>query len=115
MSSDQENTRNAALARFAAWAAVGVLFMLGCITPIGFLLWVPAALLASVLIAVGVRSPRYFFAFVFGLGLTLVSLGLTNGTYVLMLLYGSVLVGGGVVFYTAFGPRTSHADPPAGG
>lgn len=103
-----------AAARFAAWAGVGVLFMLGCITPIGFLFWIPAGVLGGVLIGLKVRSPRYFFAFVFGIGLTLISLGLTNGTYVLMLLYGSVLVGGGTVFFLAFGPRTSHADPPSG-
>ena len=101
-------------ARFAAWAAVGVLFMLGCITPTGFLFWIPAAVFAAILIAVGIRSPRYFFSFVFGIGLTLIGLGIVNGTYVLMLLYGSVLVGGGTVFFTAFGPRTSHADPPSG-
>ncbi len=112
MTGDQQNSRNSAVARFLAWAGVGILFMLGNITPIGFLFWIPAGILAGVLIALGVRSPRYFFAFVFGLGVTLIGLGLTNGTYVLMLLYGSVLVGGGTVFFTAFGPRTSHADPP---
>lgn len=100
--------------RFAAWAAVGVLFMIGCISPVGFLLWVPAAALGAVLIALKIRSPRYFFAFVFGLGLTLIGLGITNGTYVIMLLYGTVLVAGGTVFFAAFGPRTSHADPPSG-
>ncbi|MCB0856775.1 MAG: hypothetical protein KDB57_01495 [Solirubrobacterales bacterium] len=101
--------------RFAAWAAVGVLFLLGCITPVGFIFWIPAAILAGALIGFGMRSPRYFFAFVFGLGVTLICLGLVNGTYVIMLLYGSVLVGGGAVFFAAFGPRTSHADPPSGG
>ena len=103
-----------AAGRFIAWAAAGVLFMLGCITPIGFLLWIPAAVLAGVLIAAGIRSPRFFFAFVAGIGLTLISLGILNGTYVIMLLYGSVLTAGGVVFFSAFGPRTSHADPPTG-
>lgn len=103
-----------AAGRFAAWAGAGILFMLGCITPVGSLLWIPAAVLAGVLISLKVRSPRYFFAFVFGIGVTLIGLGIVNGTYVLMLLYGSVLVGGGTVFFTAFGPRTSHADPPSG-
>ena len=36
--------------RFICWGAVGVLFMLGCITPTGFLFWIPAAVLAAVLI-----------------------------------------------------------------
>jgi hypothetical protein len=31
-----------------------------------------------------------------------------------MLLYGSVVIAGGIVFYAAFGPRTSHAEPPGG-
>lgn len=100
------------LPRFLAWAAVGVFFMVGCIAPVGFLAWLPAAILAGLLIALKIRSPRFFFAFVTGLGVTLMTLGLINGTYVLMLLYGSVLVAGGVVFFAAFGPRTSHADPP---
>ena len=102
------------LARFLAWLAVGVLFMLGCITPPGFLFWIPAAILAAVLIGLGVRSPRFFFAFVTGIGVTLISLGIVNGTYVVMLLYGTVLTAGGIVFFAAFGPRTSHADPPTG-
>lgn len=97
---------------FAGWMAAGVLFMVGCIAPIGFLCWIPAAIVAGALIAAGARSPRYFFSFVAGIGLTLIALGATNGTYVLMLLYGSVLVAGGSVFFAAFGPRTSHADPP---
>ncbi len=101
-------------ARFAAWAAVGVFFMLGCITPPGFLFWIPAVLVAGALIWLGIRSPRYFFAFVVGLGVTLIFLGVINGTYVIMLLYGSVLVAGGTVFFAAFGPRTSNADPPTG-
>ncbi|HMT03979.1 MAG: hypothetical protein KDB48_00190 [Solirubrobacterales bacterium] len=100
------------LPRFLAWAAVGVLFMVGCIAPVGFLIWLPAAVLAGLLVTLKVRSPRYFFAFVGGLGVTLMTLGLINGTYVLMLLFGSVLVAGGIVFFAAFGPRTSHADPP---
>ncbi len=102
------------LTRFLSWAAVGVLFMLGCITPVGFLLWIPAAALAAALISMKVRSPRYFFAFVTGLGVTLIALGIVNGTYVVMLLYGTVLTAGGIVFFAAFGPRTSHADPPSG-
>lgn len=110
----QKGGRGPATARFLFWAAVGIFFMVGNIAPIGFVLWIPAALLAGALIAFGVRSPRYFFAFVFGIGVTLVGLGLVNGTYVLMLLYGSVLIGGGIVFFAAFGPRTSHADPPSG-
>lgn len=88
--------------------------MVGCIAPIGFFDWIPALLLAGFLIWRRVRSPRYFFAFVTGLGITLVGLGVVNGTYAIMLLYGSVLIAGGIVFYAAFGPRTSHADPPTG-
>jgi hypothetical protein len=97
---------------FAAWTAVGILFMIGCIAPIGFVVWIPAAVLAAILIALRFRTPRYFFSFVVGIGLTLVTLGIVNGTYVLMLLYGTILVAGGSVFFAAFGPRTSHADPP---
>ena len=100
--------------RFGAWAGVGLLFMLGCITPVGFLLWIPAALLAGLLILTGARSPRFFFAFGAGLGLALVALGILNGTYIAMLFYGLVLIGGGVVSFAAFGARTSHADPPTG-
>jgi len=110
---DQENTRNGAIARFAGWVAVGILFMVGCIAPIGFFDWIPAVLLAGVLIYLKVRSPRYFFAFVAGIGITLIGLAAVNGTYVIMFLYGSVLVAGGIVFYSAFGPRVSHADPPS--
>ncbi len=109
---DQKNTRNQAAARFLGWAAVGLLFMIGCIAPIGFFDWIPAAILAGVLIALKVRSPRYFFAFAAGIGVALIGLGLVNGTYAIMLLYGTVVTAGGVVFYAAFGPRTSHADPP---
>lgn len=110
---DQHNSRNGALARFVGWLAVGILFMVGCIAPIGFFDWIPAVILAGVLVYLKVRSPRYLFPFVAGIGLTLIGLGLVNGTYVIMLLYGSVLVAGGIVFYAAFGPRTSHADPPS--
>jgi hypothetical protein len=111
---DQQNSRNTATARFAGWLAVGVLFMVGCIAPISFFDWIPAALLAGFLIWRGVRSPRYFFAFAAGIGITLVGLGIVNGTYRIMLLYGSVVIAGGIVFYAAFGPRTSHAEPPGG-
>lgn len=86
--------------------------MVGCIAPIGFLMWIPAAVVIGALVAAGFRTPRYFFAFVAGIGVTLITLGIVNGTYVLMLLYGTVLVAGGSVFFAAFGPRTSHADPP---
>jgi hypothetical protein len=112
MADDQHNSRNAALLKFAAWLAVGVLFMIGCIAPIGFFDWIPAVALGGILIWRGVRSPRYFFAFVAGIGATLLCLGVVNGTYKIMLLYGSVVIAGGIVFYAAFGPRTSHADPP---
>lgn len=114
MAADNETSRFPAAGRFLVWLAVGVLFMVGCVAPIGFLLWIPAAVLAGALIALGIRSPRYFFAFVTGLGLTLVGLGIVNGTYTVMLFYGVVVIGGGIVFYAAFGPRTSHADPPTG-
>lgn len=91
---DQQNSRNTATARFAGWLAVGVLFMVGCIAPISFFDWIPAALLAGFLIWRGVRSPRYFFAFAAGIGITLVGLGIVNGTYRIMLLYGSVVIAG---------------------
>jgi len=112
MADDQHNTRNAALAKFIAWLAVGTLFMVGCIAPIGFFDWIPAVILGAVLVWRGVRSPRYFFPFVSGIGVALFGLGAVNGTYAIMLLYGTVVTAGGIVFYAAFGPRTSHADPP---
>lgn len=96
-----------------AWIAVGVLFMVGCIAPVGFLVWIPAAVLAAALIALGARSPRNFFPFVCGIGLTLMVLGVINGTYVVMLPFGATTVAGGIVFYAAFGPRSSHAEPPS--
>ena len=100
--------------RFICWGAVGVLFMLGCITPTGFLFWIPAAVLAAVLIGLKIRSPRFFFAFASGIGITLIGLGIVNSTYLVMVLFGIFLTTGGIVFYSAFGPRTSHADPPSG-
>ena len=115
MSDDQHNTGNAATAKFVGWLAVGVLFMVGCIAPISFFDWIPAALLAGFLIWRGVRSPRYFFAFAAGIGITLFGLGIVNGTYRILLLYGTVVTAGGIVFYNAFGPRTSHAEPPSSG
>jgi len=98
--------------RYLAWAAVGVLFMVGNIAPVGKVLWIPAVLLAAGLIAARIRTPRYFFAFVAGIGATLIGLAIVNGTYIFMLLYGSVLISAGIVGFMAFGPRTSHADPP---
>ncbi|MCB0863088.1 MAG: hypothetical protein KDB66_07745 [Solirubrobacterales bacterium] len=115
MADDQHNTRNAAAAKFAGWMVVGVLFMIGCIAPISFFDWIPAALLAAFLIWRGVRSPRYFFSFAAGIGITLFGLGIVNGTYRILLLYGTVVTAGGIVFYSAFGPRTSHAEPPSSG
>jgi len=98
--------------RYLAWAAVGVLFMVGCIAPVGKLLWIPAAVLAAALIALGARTPRYFFAVVAGIGATLIALALINTTYFFMAFYGSVLVAAGATGFLAFGPRVSHADPP---
>jgi|GEM_PF-1514149 hypothetical protein len=115
MADDQHNTRNVAGAKFAGWLAVGALFMIGCIAPISFFDWIPAAILAGFLIYRGVRSPRYFFAFAAGIGITLVGLGIVNSTYRILLLYGIVVIAGGIVFYSAFGPRTSHAEPPSSG
>lgn len=86
--------------------------MLGCISPAGFVLWIPSAALGATLVATGFRSPRFFFSFVVGIGLTLIGLGITNDTYLVMLLYGGMLVAGGTVFFAAFGPRVSRADPP---
>lgn len=88
------------------------MFMVGCIAPIGFLMWIPAAILAAALITKGVRSPRFFFAFTTGIGVTLLALALVNGTYVIFLLYGTVVTVGGIVMFSAFGPRTSHAEGP---
>lgn len=98
--------------RYLAWTAVGVLFMVGTIAPVGKLLWIPAVILALLLVAAKIRSPRYFFAFVAGIGATLIGLALVNTTYIFMAFYGTVLVSAGIVGFMAFGPRTSHADPP---
>ena len=92
--------------------AVGILFMVGTIAPVGKILWVAAAIVASGLIAAKVRTPRYFFAFIAGIGVTLITLGIVNHTYVFMLFYGTVLILGGIVAFAAFGPRTSKADGP---
>ena len=100
------------VAAFLAWTAAGILFMAGSIAPVGSVLWIPAAVGALVLIAAGARSPRYFFAFVAGIGITLVGLGTVNSDYTPMVAYGVFLVAGAVVSFAAFGPRTSHADPP---
>lgn len=89
--------------------------MIGNITPIGIFAWILAAILAAVMIFFKVRSLRFIFAFVAGLGVPLIGLGIVNSTYVFMLLYGSVLVAGGAVLFAAFGPRESHADPPRRG
>ena len=98
--------------KFLPWAAAGVLFMVGVIAPIGFLMWIPAFALMAVLIAIGVRSPRFFFAFVSGIGVTLLGLALVNHQYIIFLLYGTVVTVGGIVMFSAFGPRTSHAEGP---
>jgi len=98
--------------RYLAWAAVGVLFMVGSIAPVGKLLWIPAVILAAALIVARIRTPRYFFAFVAGIGATLIGLAIVNNTYIFMAFYGTVLVSAGIVGFMAFGPRTSHADPP---
>ena len=97
---------------FLLWAAAGVLFMVGCIAPIGFLMWIPAFALMALLIAKGVRSPRSFFAFASGIGITMLALAVINHTYVIFLLYGTIVTVGGIVMYSAFGPRTSHAEGP---
>ncbi|MBK8294703.1 MAG: hypothetical protein IPK93_08015 [Solirubrobacterales bacterium] len=98
--------------KFLPWTAAGVLFMAGVIAPIGFLIWIPAFALMVVLIVIGVRSPRFFFAFVSGIGATLVALAVVNHQYIIFLLYGTVVTAGGIVMFTAFGPRTSHAEGP---
>jgi len=98
--------------RYLSWMAVGILFMVGTIAPVGKVLWIAAAIVAAGLIAAKVRTPRYFFAFVAGIGATLITLGIVNHTYVFMLFYGTVLILGGVVAFAAFGPRTSNADGP---
>ncbi len=98
--------------KFLPWAAAGVMFMVGAIAPIGFLMWIPAAILMAVLIATGVRSPRSFFAFASGIGVTLLALAVVNHTYIIFLLYGTVVTTGGIVMFSAFGPRSSRADGP---
>ena len=99
--------------RYLSWAAVGVLFMVGTIAPVGKVLWIAAAIVAAVLIfVVKARTPRYFFAFVAGIGATLITLGIVNHTYIVMVLYGTVLIAAGITAFAAFGPRTSHADGP---
>ncbi|MGB0120708.1 MAG: hypothetical protein WBP55_07135 [Solirubrobacterales bacterium] len=98
--------------RYFSWMAVGILFMVGNIAPVGKVLWIAAALVAAVLILLKVRSPRYFFAFVGGIGVTLFGLAMINHTYIFMAFYGTVLVAAGIVAFSAFGPRTSNADPP---
>jgi hypothetical protein len=98
--------------KFLPWAAAGVLFMVGCIAPIGFLMWIPAFALMAILIAMGVRSPRSFFAFASGIGVTLLGLAITNHQYIIFLFYGTVVTLGGIVMFSAFGPRTSHAQGP---
>ncbi len=98
--------------KFLPWSAAGVLFMVGCIAPVGFLMWIPALVLIAVLLAMGVRSPRSFFAFATGIGVTLITLAIVNHTYVMFLLYGTVVTVGGIVMFSAFGPRVSHAQGP---
>jgi hypothetical protein len=98
--------------KFVCWLPVGILFMIGIIAPIGFLTWIPAAIIAGILWAGGMRSPRFAFPFVSGLGLTLIGLGLIHDKYIFMVFYGTVLLSAGIVGYAAFGPRTSHADGP---
>ena len=98
--------------KYVSWSAVGVLFMVGVIAPVGKILWIPAAIIAAILIGVHIRTPRYFFAFVSGIGATLIGLGIYNTTYIALILYGSVLVTAGIVAFAAFGPRTSKADGP---
>lgn len=99
--------------RFIAWAAVGVLIMVGFITPIGFLIWIPAVILAAVLLFLGVRSPRYFFALVTGVGATLIALAFINTNYIILVLYGALVVTAGIAIFAAFGPRVSHARAPS--
>lgn len=98
--------------RYFSWMAVGILFMVGTIAPVGKILWVAAAAVAALLIVAQVRSPRYFFAFVAGIGVTLITLAIVNHTYIFMAFYGTVLIAAGIVAFAAFGPRTSHAEPP---
>ena len=97
---------------FLPWWAAGVLFMVGCIAPIGFLMWIPAFALIAALIFMGVRSPRSFFAFASGIGSTMIALAILNHQYVIFVLYGTVVTVGGIVMFSAFGPRTSHAEGP---
>ena len=98
--------------KFLPWFAAGVLFLVGCIAPVGFLMWIPAFALMLGLLAMGVRSPRSFFAFASGIGVTLIALAIVNHTYVMFLLYGTVVTVGGIVMFSAFGPRVSHAQGP---
>jgi len=101
------------LPRFLAWLAVGALFMVGCVAPIGFVAWIPAAVLALAAIALGARSMRFFFAFVAGIGAVLLVVGVRDSTYVTMAFLGVFVIAGAGTGFAAFGPRTSHAEPPA--
>lgn len=93
--------------------AVGALFMAGCVAPVGFALWIPAAVLAAILIAVGLRAVRnVFFGFVAGVGVVLIAVGILDATYVAISFLGAFVILGAVTGYAAFGPRTSHAERP---
>lgn len=101
--------------RILSWAFAGAAFMAGIIAPVGFLLWIPAAVLAGAGIALGARSLRYLLVFIVGSGLTLVVFGIVNTTYITITFFGLLVVMGGATGFAAFGPRVSRAEaPPAG-
>ncbi|MDQ2622382.1 MAG: hypothetical protein M3Y45_05000 [Actinomycetota bacterium] len=104
---------NGVVLKFPLWGAVGVLFMVGCVAPVGFVIWIPAAVLALILITVGNRSVRpMFFGFVAGIGVTLIVVGILNTIYLPASFLGLFLIAGSVTGFVAFGPRVSHAEPP---
>ncbi len=99
--------------RFALWAAVGLIFTVGFFASVGSALWIVAVVLAAALIGLGVRSVRYgFFGFVAGTGLALIAVGIAGETGVAVCFLGAFVILGSITGFIAFGPRTSHAEPP---
>lgn len=104
---------NGVVLKFILWLVVGALFMVGCVAPVGFTMWIPAAVLALILLAVGSRAVRaMMFGFVAGVGATVIVVGLLNTTYLAASFLGLFLIVGSVTGFVAFGPRVSHAEPP---
>ncbi len=103
---------NGVVLKFPLWMVVGALFMIGCVAPVGFTMWIPAGVIALGLIGLGNRSIRPVFGFIAGIGATLIVVGLLNTTYLPASFLGVFLILGSVTGFVAFGPRVSHAEPP---